>query len=88
MAKLITETSYQFKIEEDKKGGNLYLMGVYSSANKKNRNGRVYPKEILNREVEKLREAIQTGTCVGQIGHPEQPETDLNKAAIKLESLE
>lgn len=88
--KLITETSYDFEIKESKEDKTLYLMGIFSSAEKKNKNGRVYKKEILEREISKLKEGpIKERTCIGQIGHPEDsPETNLEKAAIITEDLE
>lgn len=87
--KLITETSFNFEIKESKDDKRLYIMGVFSSAESKNRNGRTYPKNILEREINKISEAINNKTCLGQIGHPEEnPETDLEKAAIITEDLQ
>lgn len=85
--KLITETSYSFNIREEKESKNLYIMGIFSSAEAKNRNGRYYPKSLLEREMDKLMESIKQNTCVGQLSHPETPETDLEKAAILIEEL-
>ena len=86
---MITETFWDFKIEEDSKNKQLYLMGVFSEAENKNHNGRVYPKQILEREVNKLmKDSIKNKSCIGQIGHPEDtPETNLEKAAIITEDL-
>lgn len=87
--KLITETSFNFEIKESKEDKRLYIMGTFSSAEKQNKNGRVYPKNILEREINKLWEAIKNRTCLGQMGHPEDsPETDLEKAAIITEDLQ
>jgi len=86
--KMITETSFNFEIKESKEDKKLYIMGVFSSAEKQNKNGRVYPKNILEREINKLDEAIKNRTCLGQMGHPEDsPETDLEKASIITEDL-
>lgn len=87
MARLLLESSYQFEIHEDK-NKDMYLMGVFSVADERNRNNRVYPREILERAIDELQESIKGRTCVGQIGHPESPETDLNKAAILTEDLQ
>lgn len=88
--KLITEASYQFEIKESAEDKKLYIMGVFSSAEKKNRNGRIYRREILEREIKKLKEGpVPNKTCLGQINHPEDnPETNLEKAAIVVEDLE
>lgn len=86
--KLITEESYDFEIIESKTK-RMYIIGKYSSAEQKNANGRIYSKQILDREVSKLMEgSIKNKTCIGQLGHPvESPETDLEKAAILMEDL-
>jgi len=86
--KLITESNFDMEMVESEKDKSLYIMGIFSSAETKNRNGRVYPKNILEREIEKIQESIRNKTCIGQIGHPEDtPETNLEKAAIITEDL-
>jgi len=52
--KLITEVFENILIEE--KGKDLYIEGVFLQSNVKNRNGRVYPTEVLSREVERYNE--------------------------------
>lgn len=87
--KLITESNYNIVIEgkEDPKKS-LYLTGLFSSANKKNQNGRIYPKEILMREVDKLSESISNNSCYGEAGHPiDRAETLPERIAIMVEDL-
>lgn len=86
MVKLITETSYDFNVSE--KDSNLYVTGLFSTAELKNQNGRVYPKAILEREIGKLQEKVNNKTCLGELSHPESPETALERAAIMVEALE
>ena len=90
--RLITETSYDLEIYEDtsKKGGdNLYIVGLFSSAGIENANKRKYPRPILEREIVKFnKEKIKNKSALGQLNHPTSPETDLEKAAILIESLE
>ena len=87
--KLITETSYDCELFEDAKSKNLYIVGLYSAAEIENSNKRTYPKSILEREISKyMTEKVANKTAVGQLNHPASPETDLEKAAILVESLE
>lgn len=91
MAKLICETSYDVKpkIEEaSKENGKLYIYGLFSSAETVNENGRVYPKEILEREVDKFKENIKMRTSIGELNHPPQPDINPERAAILVEELE
>jgi hypothetical protein len=83
--KLITERSYDYTVESDKK--NLYIMGVFSTADKQNRNGRIYKKSILEREIKKLSEQIKQNNLLGELEHPERPEVNLAETAIKIEEL-
>lgn len=86
--KLITETSYDFEISEGK-NKDLYIVGIYSTAEMKNANGRIYKKHILEREVNKLiDQKIKNRCCYGQLNHPQNPETDMEKVAIMVEALE
>jgi len=88
--KLITETSYNFEINESEDKKRLYISGVFSSAEKKNKNGRIYPRTTLEREIKKLKEGpISNNTCIGTIGHPQDdPETPLERSALITENLE
>lgn len=87
-AKLITETSYDIELYE-KDDKNLYIVGIFSSADVKNANGRIYPRSLLEREVNKLMTtSIKNRTALGELGHPISPETSLERAAILTEHLE
>lgn len=87
--KMITESNYNLKVVESEENKSLYIMGVFSSAETKNKNGRKYPKSILEREIQKIQDSVENRTCIGQIGHPQDsPETDLEKAAIITEELQ
>ena len=85
--KLITESNYSISIEENKEKS-LYITGLFSSAEKKNENGRIYPKEILQREVDMLSESINNKSCYGEAGHPtSRAETSPERIAIMVEDL-
>jgi len=89
--KLILETSYDFQLEESKSGKDkkLYIVGIFSSADVKNANGRRYKREVLEREINSLVEKkISQKCCWGQLGHPVHPDTDLDKVAMQTMQLE
>lgn len=52
-------------------GGRLFVSGVIQRANRRNRNGRVYPRDVLFRETEKFRLAyVETNKALGELDHP------------------
>ena len=66
----------------------LVIEGVFMQADSKNRNGRVYPKNILERAVEKyVKEQVNTGRAVGELNHPEGPTINLDKVSHKITDL-
>ena len=58
--KLITEVSEDIKYFAEEKDGkrSLFIEGVFLQSNLKNRNGRVYPKEIMRKEVDRYRSEV------------------------------
>lgn len=74
----------------EKVGGkkNLVIEGVFMQADSKNRNGRIYEKEILERAVNKyVTEQVNTGRAVGELNHPEGPTINLDKVSHKITEL-
>ena len=85
---LITETSHDIELFESK-SKQPYIMGIFSTAEVKNNNGRRYKKELLERETNKfISEKVTTKTGFGELMHPAGPEINLDKVAILIESLE
>ena len=88
--KLITEQIEEVKfLTEDNNGKkNHYIQGVFLQGEIKNRNGRVYPIDILEREVGRYNEQnIAKNRALGELGHPEGPTVNLDRASHKIESL-
>lgn len=89
--KLIKENVEEVKlIVEEKlgKGKEYFLEGVFLQSNLKNRNGRVYPKEIMAKEVNRYNEEyIKKNRAFGELGHPDSPSINLDRAAILIKSL-
>ena len=88
--KLITEHFDNLEyITEDKDGKkNIFIEGIFMQAEKKNRNGRVYPKKTLFGAVEKyVSEQVKPGRAVGELDHPEGPTINLDKVSHKITEL-
>jgi len=86
--KLITEMSYDFELHEDSKTKDMFAVGIFSSAELKNNNKRVYKKNLLEREVEKVNEKVDKKCLWGELGHPPNPEVNPDKIAIRTTKLE
>tara|TARA_Y100000287_G_scaffold96669_1_gene77152 strand:- start:252 stop:893 length:642 start_codon:yes stop_codon:yes gene_type:complete len=91
--KLITEHNDQqleYITEEDKKTGkkNLIIEGIFMQADQKNRNGRIYTKEVLESAVNKYNnDQVSKGRAVGELNHPEGPTINLDKVSHKITEL-
>ena len=89
--KLIREEIESVKVfTESLKNGkkNLYIEGVFLQGNIKNRNGRMYPMETLQREVGRyMKEHVNTGRALGELGHPDGPTVNLDRVSHKITSL-
>ena len=78
-------------ITEEKEDGkkNYKLKGVFLQAEIKNRNGRVYPMEVLEKEVKRYNEEfIKENRAYGELGHPDGPTVNLDKVSHMVTSLE
>ena len=89
--KLITENIEEVElIEEETEDGekSLYIEGIFLQSEIKNRNGRIYPFEVLNREVERyVEEYIDSGRALGELGHPDGPTVNLDRVSHLITSL-
>ena len=90
--KLISEyydSNLQVITEAKKDGKKEYIIeGVFMQADKKNRNGRIYEKKILENAVGKyVTEQVKTGRAVGELDHPAGPGINLDKVSHKITEL-
>ena len=90
--KLITEAtdfSQNNYLIEEKNGKKEYkIKGIFMQSNIKNRNGRVYPKEVLMKEVANYnKEYIQKNRAFGELGHPEGPTVNLDRVSHMITEL-
>jgi len=88
--KLIREEIEDIKILTESRNGkkSLYIEGVFLQGNIKNRNGRMYPMETLQKEVGRyIKEQVDQGRAVGELGHPDSPTVNLDRVSHKIMSL-
>ena len=76
-------------IVEAKDGKKTYAIeGIFASAEQKNRNGRIYKRDVMENAVNKyIDEQVSKGRAVGELNHPEGPTINLDKVSHKIESL-
>jgi len=77
-------------IEQNEKGEKEYFIeGIFMQSEIKNRNGRVYPKEVMQKEVNRyVKEFVAKDRAFGELGHPEGPTINLDKVSHMITSLE
>lgn len=87
--KLITEFYDQTTtlVEETDGKKNLYIEGIFMQAEKKNRNGRIYPEKVLDREARKLQEKIAQHRALGELNHPTRYHVDPKYASHRIVEL-
>ena len=86
--KLITEVIEDINIVESKSGKDLYIEGVFLQSDMKNRNGRVYPTDVLTNEVNRYTENyINKNRAFGELGHPSGPTINLERVSHMIKEL-
>ena len=88
--KLITEEIETAKILIEEKDGkkSMFIEGIFLQGNLKNRNNRMYPVDILEREVSRYTESfVSKGRALGELGHPDGPTVNLDRVSHKIVDL-
>ena len=89
--KLITEVyeTLEYISEANADGEKeFFIEGVFMQANQKNRNGRIYPTNVLEREVSRYnKEYVEKNRAFGELGHPQGPTINLERVSHMIKSL-
>ena len=88
--KLITEAIENVEVITEGKGADkkLYIEGVFLQSEIKNRNGRMYPFSVLEKEVQRYNEEyVKTSRALGELGHPDGPTVNLDRVSHRITSL-
>ena len=91
VVKLFSEAveEVQYICEEEESGDKNYkIRGVFMQADIKNRNGRVYPMEVLEKEVQRYnKKFINENRAYGELGHPDGPTVNLERVSHMVTEL-
>jgi len=88
--KLICEDASNIRyLEEEKEGKKyLYLEGIMMQSGVQNKNGRIYPAAVMEKEVNRyINETVKSRRAYGELGHPEGPQINLDRVSHMIESL-
>jgi hypothetical protein len=89
--KLITEEIEKVEVLTEGTGSDkkFYIKGIFLQSECVNRNGRMYPFSIMEREVNRYNENyVQKGRALGELGHPDGPTVNLDRVSHKIVALE
>lgn len=90
--KLIKEHVEEVKLiveqAKDSKEKSYFIEGVFLQSNIKNRNGRIYQKPVLEKEVNRyMKEYVTKNRAFGELGHPDSPTIQLERASHLIKSI-
>ena len=84
-----TENDVQCIVEKNEDGSKNHIIeGIFAMAESKNRNGRIYPRPIMEKAVQKyVSEQVSKGRAVGELNHPDGPTINLDKVSHLITEL-
>lgn len=88
--KLITELTDEVSclVEANEAGEKShFISGTFAQANLKNRNGRIYPRNVLESQVEAYQDQIKRKTALSELNHPSGPQIDLGRVSHLITEL-
>jgi len=89
--KLIKEHTEEVKLIVEEKLGKpkeYFIEGIFLQSNLKNRNGRMYSKDIMDKEVNRYTEEnVNKNRAFGELGHPDSPSINLDRVCMMIKSL-
>ena len=90
--KLITELneSVEFIVEKNESGDKShFIKGIFMQAEQKNRNGRMYPVQVLRNEVNRYNEEyVKKNRAFGELGHPDGPTINLDRVSHMIKDIQ
>lgn len=91
MALLLTELVDNVNvIEESKDSGEkqLFIEGIFMQTERKNQNGRIYPQEVMTKEVNRyINEVVKKNRALGELEHPKTPSINLDRVSHRITDL-
>lgn len=84
----VSDVKYLVEYNEKTNAKEHFLEGIFMQAEKQNRNGRVYPRDILGKEAERYnREYVAKNRAFGELGHPDSPTINLDRVSHMITKL-
>jgi hypothetical protein len=77
----LSYTPQLIREDREKNGGKIFLKGIIQKADTKNQNKRVYPRSILQREIENYTKAVRENRALGECDHPEASTVSLQNVS-------
>ena len=89
ITEMIEDDCIEFITEEGANGQKShYIKGVFMQAEQKNRNGRIYPKNVLDEQVKKyISSYVDQNRAFGELGHPDGPVVNLERVSHMIKEL-
>ena len=75
-------------LEEGNKPKQYFIEGIFMQSERKNKNGRIYPLDVLEKEVNRyVKEYVEPKRAFGELGHPDGPTVNLDRASHMITDL-
>ena len=88
MCELMEDVEMLVEKDETTDKKEYFIKGVFLQAEQKNRNGRVYPLETMQKEVDRYsKQYIDTNRAFGELGHPDGPTINLEIVSHMVKEL-
>ena len=88
ITEVVDENAIEFITEENNGQKSHYIKGVFMQAEQKNRNGRIYPKKVLDEQVRKyINNYVVQNRAFGELGHPDGPVVNLERVSHMIKEL-
>ena len=87
--KLIKEITQELEYITEENSGKkgTYIKGIFMQSEQENRNGRIYRKPILEKEIARYQSLIDEKRSLGELGHPPNPTINLNQVSHLITEL-
>lgn len=86
ITEVVQDVTYLTEKTENGKVG-VFIEGIFMQADKQNRNGRVYPRRIMEAELGRYQQMISEKRSLGELGHPSTPSINLDKVSHLMTNL-
>ncbi|MDP7367264.1 MAG: primosomal protein [Candidatus Pacebacteria bacterium] len=88
ICELTESVDYELIEEGAGKAKQYFIEGIFMQSEQKNKNGRIYPKEVLQKEVKRyVKEYVEPKRAFGELGHPDGPTVNLDRVSHMITEL-